>query len=115
MKIAARLIPLVMLVAFAQGCANQTPAQTALDAHGTYNIVLSGLIDARHAGIITDAQKAQIEAVRAPVYQAIVAMDAAAMADNSAGFEAALKQYRAALPALRDWLLRVKPPAKTVQ
>ncbi len=110
MKHAARLSPILALLLLV-GCANQTPVQTALDCHATYNITLSGLIDARKAGLISDAQKAQIEAVRAPVYDAILQLDAAAIADNSTGYASALKQVRALLPSFQKFLLMyAKPP-----
>ncbi len=106
----AYLAPVVLLVALVAGCQNQTPVQTALDSHTAYNVALSGLVDARRAGLINDQQKAQIELVRAPAYDAILAMDSAAIADNKPGFDAALKQFKATLPALQKYLLIYAKP-----
>ena len=110
MKLTRQLSPLLALLLIV-GCASQTPVQTALDLHDTYNVTVSGLTAARKAGLISDSQKAQIEAVRAPVYDAILAVDRAAIADNSTGFASALKQVRALLPSLQKLLLQyAKPP-----
>lgn len=110
MKIAVMLIAVAHALA-SGGCANQSPTQTALDAHAAYNVTMSGLIEARRAGLISDAAKVQIEKVRVPVYDAVLAIDAAAIADNSAGTLTALRQFRAVLPALQRVLLQyAKPP-----
>jgi hypothetical protein len=109
-----RLIPapLLLLVLLA-GCGNETPVQVALDSHAAYDVTLSGLTAARQAGRISDEQKASIEKVRVPLYDSILAMDEAAIADNSTGFKSALKIFDAQIIVLKKWLLTAKAQTPT--
>lgn len=104
----------IVLTAFlmlgAGGCANQSPTQTALDAHTSYNVVMSGLTQARHAGLINDATKAQIEKVRAPAYDLIGVLDDAALHDDPAKSKSAYQQFLAILPTLQRYLLQYQKP-----
>lgn len=112
MKTRISLIALSMFIMLA-GCGSETPVQLALDAHAAYDVTVSGLTAARQAGKISDAQKASIEKVRAPVYDSILAMDAAAIADNSVGFKAALNEFNAQIVVLKKWLLVAKAQTGT--
>jgi hypothetical protein len=92
------------------GCGSQSLPQSALDAHASYNVVMSGLTQARHAGLISDNTKAQIEKVRSPAYDAILALDAAALNDDQSGGSSALAQFRQFLPALQKFLIQFQRP-----
>jgi hypothetical protein len=100
----------VLLMVYAGGCASQTPTQTALDAHTAYNVVLSGLTEARHAGLISETVKVQIEKVRAPSYDAILALDAAALADDPTASKSAYQRFMQFLPALQKYLIQFQKP-----
>jgi hypothetical protein len=71
---------------------------------------MSGLTQARHAGLINDATKAQIEKVRAPAYDAILALDAAALADDPNATKSAYQQFLTFLPALQKYLIQFQKP-----
>lgn len=101
-------LPLAFFILCLAGCANETPVQLALDLHNGYDLTVSGLTEARHAGLISDAQKAQIEKVRAPLYASIVALDKAAIADNNTDFKSMLNIAKDQLDALQKWLLAAK-------
>jgi hypothetical protein len=108
-----RIVSLLVLLFAVAGCQSQTPAQVALDAHDSYNVALSGLIQARHAGLINDSTKAQIEKVRVPAYDAILALDAAALNDDPAASKSALVRYRTWLTALQKYLIQYQKPPPT--
>ncbi len=105
------VLSLILCMSVLAGCANQTPVKMALEAHAGYDLTMSGLIEARRAGLISDSEKAQIEKVRAPVYDAMVALDKAAIEDNSTGAASALKLFQAELDSLNKYLLTYR--AKT--
>lgn len=98
------------------GCASQTPTQTALDAHTSYNVAMSGLTQARLAGLISDTGKAQIEKVRAPAYDVILELDKAALADDPATSKSAYQRFMQFLPALQKYLIQYqKPPPQPLK
>lgn len=114
MKLSTYLIAVAL--ALCSGCASQTPTQAALDAHTSYNVVMSGLTQARRAGYINDATKAKIEQVRAPLYDAILALDDAALHDDPAASKSAYQRVMQFLPALQRYLIQYqKPPPQPLK
>lgn len=95
------------------GCTSnvQTVTQAAMvtkDVHDVYDLTLSALTELRHAGIIDDETKVQIEKVRLPVYDAINRMDNAVLAGDMSEFTISRQAYNLAIPALRDWLFKLR-------
>jgi uncharacterized protein (DUF849 family) len=95
----------------------ETPAQMALDAHNAYDLIMSGLTEARQLHLIPDDQKAQIENVRSKVYEQIKALDDAAITNNTTTAVSAMNEFRMQIDGLRKWLVVVKgqTPPKTLK
>jgi hypothetical protein len=104
------VLPLIVLAFALAGCANQTPTQTALDAHTSYNVVMSGLTQARNAGLISDGAKVQIEKVRVVAFDAVKALDDAALNDDPAASKSAYDRYMQVLKVLQKYLIQYQTP-----
>lgn len=89
------------------------PVVVARDDHDVYDLIVSGLTTLKQMGVLTDADKAQIEPIRKQVYDAIVKMDDAALHKSSAEFFSARQAYDLALPSLREWLVSKQKKSTT--
>lgn len=94
---------LFMFCIVAAGCQQHTPAQQVIEARGAYTLAMKGLIAARDAGQISDADARWIDKVREVADAAINRAAEAAKAGNKLGTEDALRIAEDAIDKLLQW------------